>query len=659
MKHTKENRKFLFWGVVLVLLILAGCGKDAVNQRVMRNTPANSANILINRTGSTLYTANMDVNTVSLIDVQQKKVIAEIPVGREPGQIALSPDEKQLYVSYMLDNEVAVIDLEKQEVVQKIKVGIEPYGLLTSIDGAKLYVVNYRSSTVSIIDLETFEVLKSISVEQGPRGLSMTADGGKLYITHYLTGKLSIWDTKQDQVTKVVSLAPSPDQKDRKKSQGIANTLEQITLSPDGKTAWIAHLLSNIDTPIQFEETIFPAFSVIDTEKDEELKEQRKELFEEINLGDVKNETIIVSNPYDLVFSPDGTKAYAVMGGSEDLLVFDLARGGNATQILRRIPGDNPRGIAISPDGNELFIHNAMSHDLAFIQTNADDPYGEVTLDADNLKLVAKDPLPPLVRKGKTIFNSANSDEYPITGNNWMSCVSCHSDGQVNGLTFTTPKGPRNIPSNVLTTKAGLFMWDGSRDDFTDYLITVQDEMGGMMDTDPAQPLPKEQQEIYDALLAYLDDPNSFPVPKSPYHQANGSLTTKAEEGKQIFEGKAGCIQCHAGEFFTDSVKAVDGSGNLTTANTNYLYDVGTTSPLDKGTKGDARAHYKNPRKPHLFDTPTLRGVWATAPYLHDGSAATIYDVLVTRNPENKHGNVSSLSKEELDALVEYVNSIE
>lgn len=65
-------------------------------------------------------------------------------------------------------------------------------------------------------------------------------------------------------------------------------------------------MLTNVDTPIHFEETIFPAVSVIDLEKDEEIIGERKELFDEINILDVKNEVIIVSNPYDVVFQPDG-----------------------------------------------------------------------------------------------------------------------------------------------------------------------------------------------------------------------------------------------------------------------------------------------------------------------------------------------------------------
>ena len=49
---------------------------------------------------------------------------------------------------------------------------------------------------------------------------------------------------------------------------------------------------------------------------------------------------------------------------------------------------------------------------------------------------------------------------------------------------------------------------------------------------------------------------------------------------------------------------------------------------------------------------------WRTAPYLHDGSAATIRDVLTTRNPEGKHGKVDDLSEQQISDLCEYVLSL-
>ena len=58
------------------------------------------------------------------------------------------------------------------------------------------------------------------------------------------------------------------------------------------------------------------------------------------------------------------------------------------------------------------------------------------------------------------------------------------------------------------------------------------------------------------------------------------------------------------------------------------------------------------------FDTPTLVESWRTAPYLHDGSAATVRDVLTTRNPQGQHGATSSLSTQELNDLCAYLLSL-
>ncbi|MGR3763309.1 c-type cytochrome [Rossellomorea sp. NS-SX7] len=650
-------------GYVTAFLIagtLVACSVDVMGDSpsfdTTRKSAVNSSNILKNKEGTKLYVANLDANTVSIVDAKTKKVENEVSVGKEPVQLALSPDEDRLYVSCRYENKVDVISTDKAEVIDSYKVGSEPFGLITSQDGKTLYVSNFRESTLMTVDVEEGEVTKTIPVHDRPRTLALTASGNKLYIPHYLNGEISVFDTSREKVVKTIKLADSPDVSNPKASQGIPNTLEQFVIAPDGKTAWVPHLVTNVDTKIHFEETIFPAVSVIDLEKDQEIVDERKELFEEINVQDSKNETIIVSNPYDVAFQKDGSKAYVVMSGSEDLVVFDLKRGGNATQILRRIKGDNPRGVVLSKDGETLFVHNAMTHDVASISSGGSSTHSRAKMEGGNIRLIKNDPLDPQIRRGKTIFNSANSDEFAadITGNNWMSCVSCHSDGEVNGLTLMAGKGPRNVPTNTRASETGVFLWDGSRDDFTDYLLTVQDEMGGMMKYKPGEELPPEVEAMYDDLFAYLKDPSSLPVPESPY-KVDGKLTSSAKEGKALFEGKASCISCHSGNQFTDSVKAVDEDGNLTTDNTTYLHDIGTANNLDISSEGDARADMTNPRDGKSFDTPSLVGVWATAPYLHDGSAKTIEESIKRHQYEENSG----LSEIEISKIADYVRSLD
>jgi cytochrome c peroxidase len=96
------------------------------------------------------------------------------------------------------------------------------------------------------------------------------------------------------------------------------------------------------------------------------------------------------------------------------------------------------------------------------------------------------------------------------------------------------------------------------------------------------------------------------------------------QRGKAVFE-KAGCMKCHSDKYYTDK----------------QHYDVGTES------NGETE-----------FDTPTLIETWRTGPYLHDGRAATMKDMLTKFNAEDRHGKTSTLKAEELNDLIEYVLSL-
>jgi cytochrome c peroxidase len=96
--------------------------------------------------------------------------------------------------------------------------------------------------------------------------------------------------------------------------------------------------------------------------------------------------------------------------------------------------------------------------------------------------------------------------------------------------------------------------------------------------------------------------------------------------GRALFEGKARCAGCHHGP---------------------ALHDV---APHDVGTKvaGDRQAR---------FDTPSLRGLGRTAPYLHHGRARTLKEVFTRYNPQQRHGSAHLLSPGELADLVAYLKS--
>jgi cytochrome c peroxidase len=137
-----------------------------------------------------------------------------------------------------------------------------------------------------------------------------------------------------------------------------------------------------------------------------------------------------------------------------------------------------------------------------------------------------------------------------------------------------------------------------------------------------------------DALAAFVE---SLAPKKSPYRNSDGSLTAAAIRGKSIFErNDVGCSACHTGPSFTDSDPD---SSPFTT------HDVGTG-----GGAGE--------RLGPAFDTPTLLGIWDTAPYLHDGRAEDLEDVLTGSNPDDLHGVTSILSLSDRTDLVVYLLSL-
>lgn len=199
-------------------------------------------------------------------------------------------------------------------------------------------------------------------------------------------------------------------------------------------------------------------------------------------------------------------------------------------------------------------------------------------------------------------------------------------------------------------------MWDGSRDDMGDYILTVQAEMGGMMTLDPGKPLPAEVQKMFDALDAFLKYDRQIPVPRSPYKNSDGTLTALATDGREAFN-KAGCMTCHAGSAYTDSNLALDAYGKLNISSTSFLHDAGTANPTDKESAGDLRGEMKNVRKQGEFDTPSLLGVYARAPYFHDGSAKTLEEVL--QKPGVHRDQAQQLTEEERKALIEFLRELD
>ncbi len=236
-----------------------------------------------------------------------------------------------------------------------------------------------------------------------------------------------------------------------------------------------------------------------------------------------------------------------------------------------------------------------------------------------------------------------------------MACATCHLEGQTDAVTWQFLEGPRDTPSNAGgPINTGFLFRQATRNSVEQYDETIRNEQGGFYYLDGGN-----AQQVAD--LSDLADFTNYaiPFPQNPNVDPDGGWPDQQDAGFAVFTTVAGCMQCHwspnplpvTGNFYTDS-----GSGNpaldLCTGPVN-LHDVGTC--VTTGQYPDQTLVADDCgiiRSACSFDTPTLRGVFATAPYLHDGSAATLDDV-VDRMP-----NGATLSPPDHAALVAFLKTL-
>ena len=132
-----------------------------------------------------------------------------------------------------------------------------------------------------------------------------------------------------------------------------------------------------------------------------------------------------------------------------------------------------------------------------------------------------------------------------------------------------------------------------------------------------------------EAIGAFIEG-QSLPVNPRQLFPADNSRLERERRGVKAFV-KAQCVQCHAFPATT----------NLAAVPNQTLFP---------GPEG--------PQYYEFLDVPSLRAVWRSAPYLHDGRAATLEDVMNKENPHNQHGDVAGLSSSERSDLVEFLRSL-
>lgn len=563
--------------------------------------------------GTRLLVANTDRGTVTAVDLAARKAIVELPAGDSP-EAAAWINNHQGVVAVYGDDVLVFFDIEKKQITHILQVPDEPYGIVTTRDGRRAYVTHDNPGSVSEIDLETKTLLRTLKVGEHCRGIAISHDEKTFYVSEFYTARLLAVDIASGQV---VDSWPGYEQD---------NNARHVQLHPTRPKAYMAHIRSRT-THFDARGSIFPFLSYCDLWSKPEKRRRAAAL-------DTYNGVIVTATPWETALSPDGKKLYILYSGTNDAnvsTVYDDDYKESERERLVRL-GRLPR--AIRAHGNEVYVYNTLDY--------------EVTVHDRNLTLlgtikVSEPSQTEAWRRGKELFHTAKR---PMGGTGWVACASCHQDGLTDGRVWQNPEGNRRTPHLFGLAHTHPLHWSADRDESQDFEYTIRGKLmkgRGLFDG-RLKPRPEFQDAAeldehlagksadLDALAVYT---NSFPVRPSP-HASAGKLSAAAERGKALFfDAKVNCSGCHSGPYYSDS----------RLEKPFRLHDVGTGRD-DREKMGTA------------FDTPTLLGVYRGGPYLHDGSAKSLRDVLTTANPQDKHGVTSHLKPTEIDDLIEFLKCL-
>ena len=573
--------------------------------------------------GDVVYVIYHTGRKVEAVDTDSGAVSWSVALSAAPNGIALDQEHNRLFVTYGMESgNVGVIDAGSGEVIFTMPAGHTPTAPVISSGGCSLYVANRFDNEVVVYDLVSRAVHNRTHIVREPKAAALTPDDAMLVVAHHLPAQPS---NRRHVAAMVDLINPATMEIEASVLLPSGSTgLRDVCISPDGQYAYVTHTLGRFHLPTtQLERGWMntSALTIIDLNTKSWLTTA---LLDDVDMG--------AANPWGVVCTADGQTLVVTHSGTHEVSVIDrqalhdkinrISQGERVSDVsvnlnaipndlgfmvgLRKriaLPGNGPRGLAVAEE--TVVVTEYFSDSLVVMNVGSEAAPAVAQLALGETTELSR------LRKGEVAFFDAN-----LCFQKWQSCASCHPDVRADALNWDllndgigNPKNNRSLLFTHYTPPVMISCIRASAD------VAVRSVFRFIQ----FAVVPDDVAEAVDEYLATLQ-------PLTSPHLENGKLSPAAERGKHVFE-KAGCMYCHSGPYYTDG----------------KLHDVGT-GPDELGIRE--------------FVTPLLNEVWRTAPYLYDGRAATIMDVLTEYNPEDKHGKTSELSDDELQDLVEYILSL-
>jgi YVTN family beta-propeller protein len=286
------------------------------------------------QTGERLYVVNKNGDTISIVNVRTMAVEHTIPTGRNPHELAVSPDGAKLYTGNVAENTVSVIDLKTNKELRKITTPDfnSPHGVAFTSDSRRAVVTSERAKKIVVIDATNDQVLRSIDTDQGGTHMALINKAGTwAYFTNRDSNTVSFLDLTSYRIAANVPVG-----------QGA----EGFALSPDEKEIWAGNRIDG-------------TLSVIDIARRQSVA------------------TIPAAAPIRVAFTPDGKHVLVPNGGASEVNVFDAM----TRRMIHTIRvGRNPSGVVVATNGAHAYVACQGNNEVQVIDTKTWTVIGKVAV---------------------------------------------------------------------------------------------------------------------------------------------------------------------------------------------------------------------------------------------------------------------------------------
>lgn len=606
MKHTMKYTFTLLSGCMLI--VTSSCTNSAVFAPEKLLADPNGANIfLVDNSGNKLV--KFDRNT--------RKQSGALQLSEAVNNLAAAADGNVWVLTGNANGKLIKVNPNSMKEEGSLPLGYTPSAVCEVGNSNVVWVAQRHNNEVWKIEgaanPAAAKVATKVTVGREPIGLLPYADDAKILVLNNLpeeaatqfptASTLDILDTQNGKVMGRIALP-----------NGTTDVKDGV-VDKQGDYAYVVHLIARYQLPTNQLDRgwmMTNAMSVIDLRGDSLLTTV---LLDTPQRG--------AANPNDIAISPDNNMLFVALAGTHEVCAIDrnamherieASREGKhlvpSLKSFDDIPNDAGflHGIrAFYPTGGKGTRGVEAAANGVYVADYFSGEFKCMALDGSETEvLLSGTPLTETtVGKGDLYFHDAT-----IAFQAWQSCASCHPNGaRVDGLNWDLLNdgmgNPKNTKSLLLAHATPPCMITGIR---KDAFVAVRSGIKYILFSNAAESYGNE-------VDAYLQ--NLQPLP-SPY-LVDGGLSEKALRGKEHFDKN--CAACHNGAYYTDGKQ----------------YAVSWNDGADKEK---------------AMDVPVLVEVWRTAPYLYDGRAATMDEVLQI------HGPAEKLSNDQLSELSEYVLSL-